>query len=77
MDAPDHCRFTVVAAPTLTALAEQTAKILVLAPAVLPSGPALRLSVPTGTPVWLSEQTLGYRPPPLLSLGPPRAPPFA
>lgn len=77
LTAPDDCRFRVTAPPTLTALSEQTTKILVLAPAVLPEGLTLSLAQPNGTLLQLTEYTLGYRPPPLTSLGLPRAPPPA
>ena len=74
---PDTCRFRVTAPPTLTALSKQPAKLLVLAPAVLPAAPTHIFSVTPCMPAWLTEYTLGYRPPPLLPLGPSRAPPTA
>ena len=77
VETPDTCRYTVTRPPTLTALAQQPAKLLALAPAVLPAVPVLTFSLPPSMPAWLTEYTLGYRPPPLLPLGPSRAPPTA
>lgn len=74
--APDHCRFRVSARPQLTAVTESASVFWLAAPAVLPA-PVLQFSLLPAQPVWRSEVTLGYRPPPLLSQGPSRAPPHA
>lgn len=73
----DHCQFSLTAPPRLTALAEQTTKFLAFAPALLPADLVVLPVLPPSAPVWRAEQTLGYRPPPLLFLGPSRAPPLA
>jgi len=73
----DHCRFSVSAAPHVTAVTPAAASIQWLACDVLPASPAFKLAMPAGTPVWRSEFTLGYRPPPIRSTGPSRAPPVA
>jgi hypothetical protein len=77
VDTPDHCRFHVSAPPSLTAVLADSggwhgASVdLALAPI------GIELSIPSA-PVFLRvEETLGYRPPPLLRTGPSRAPPSA
>lgn len=76
VQSPDHCRFTISAPTQLTALTVQSAAPLVAIAALLV--PFFRLPEAVYTePVWRSEQTLGYRPPPILSTGPSRAPPTA
>lgn len=76
LQAPDHCRFSVSTPPQLTAVAAPASVLFVAVDAVLPT-PALQLSLSPVQPVWRSEYTLGYRPPPILSSGPSRAPPAA
>ena len=71
--APDHCRFSISAPTQITAVTPAPALLLVL-DAVLPV-PALQLSPTPAQPVWRFEFTLGYRPPPIVSSGPSRAPP--
>lgn len=73
---PDHCRFSIYSAPHEKAVTGNAELLgmeadLALTPAVL------RLSLSKPAPSWRSEYTLGYRPPPLVSLGPSRAPPTA
>jgi hypothetical protein len=74
---PDHCRFSVTAKPDLKAAAEQTGKLISFSVDLLPTPAAVELTVPAASPIWQSEYTLGYRPPPSLSTGPSRAPPVA
>ena len=76
IQAPDHCRFSVTVPPQLTALAESARLLQVTGEASLPV-PAFQLSLAPAPPVWRSEFTLGYRPPPIVSSGPSRAPPTA
>jgi hypothetical protein len=74
MGTPEHCRFSVSAPPQLAAATTQTAGLQLAFDADL-SAPAVQLSLSPAQPVWRPEFTLGYRPPPILSLGPSRAPP--
>ena len=76
VQAPDHCRFSVSGPPQLIALAEN-ARLLQFTGDVFLPVPAFRLSLSPAPPVWRSEFTLGYRPPPIVSSGPSRAPPTA
>lgn len=76
LQAPDHCRYHVTAVPKLVAVAEAVRFFPVTADGVSPA-PAIQLLLPAFRPVWRSEYTLGYRPPPSLLLGPCRAPPTA
>lgn len=76
LQAPDHCRFSVSSPPQLTVVAE-TAKLLWVGLDVALPSSAFRLSLSPAQPVWRSEFTLGYRPPPILSSAPSRAPPVA
>ena len=73
LHAPDHCRFSISAPPQITAVTPASALLLVL-DAALPV-PAPQLSPRRAQPVWRFEFTLGYRPPPIVSSGPSRAPP--
>ena len=77
IQSPEHCRFNVTAKPDLKAQAAQTETLLWFSFDVLPALVAVELTAPVGTPTWLAEDALGYRPPPLLSTGPSRAPPTA
>ena len=72
----DHCRFSISAPTHLTALTTDRATVAVTHVALaVPIFATLVASLPA--PVWRSELTLGYRPPPALSTGPSRAPPTA
>ena len=74
---PDHCRYSASQAPELTALT-QTAKLRWGSVDAIPAPSlSLQLPAPPRAPVWRSEFTLGYRPPPVLTLGPSRAPPIS
>lgn len=77
VESPDHCRFSVSVAPQLVAVTDQGGKLLTVAFDALPVLTAVELVVPAAAPAWRAEYTLGYRPPPILSTGPSRAPPVA
>ena len=77
LEAPDHCRFSVSAPYHLVAVAEQSTKLLWLSFDLLPAPALIEFMVAAVSPTWQSEYTLGYRPPPSLTLGPSRAPPTA
>lgn len=74
--ATDHCSFAVSGKPQLTSLIEQPSKLVFLLVALPEAAAAIPL-LRDFAPVWLTVDTLGYRPPPCLSTGPSRAPPTA
>jgi hypothetical protein len=74
VESPDHCRFSISAAPKLVAAAE-TSDFLLSAGDMLPVAPTTAVPLPDFVPTWRTEYSLGYRPPPHLSTGPSRAPP--
>ena len=75
LEAAEHCRFSISAGADLVALPELGTKSLWLSFDALPPPPAVALSAPARAPSWRAAYTLGYRPPPLPSSGPARAPP--
>jgi hypothetical protein len=77
IQAADRCHFSVSSWTRPVAGSTQRPVLLWLSFDVLPAPAAVELSAPDLTPVWLSVDTLGYRPPPSLLSGPSRAPPIA
>ena len=76
LETPGHCRFVGAGRPQLTPAADGRSLTVSIAPAALPAT-AFQPSLPAGFLLVAHPETLGYRPPPLPSTGPSRAPPLA
>lgn len=77
VEVPDHCRFSASVSPPLVAVTGYAGSLLDLTFVALPAFIGVEIAIPAAAPTWRAEHTLGYRPPPVLSTGPSRAPPVA
>lgn len=77
VNSPEHCRYSITSAPQLRAVTESKALLLSFGADAVLQPFLVECPLPQSAPVWRTEYTLGYRPPPLLSLGRSRAPPAA